>query len=96
METISQEFCIFLLKVSDKISQILFKSDAVNRSREALHDKANKLQKYKMRKSLLENMQKSITITETLEVQSNSSSDLNSQTLNSQTVLGSCLNKPDI
>ena len=96
METISQEFCIFLLKVSDKISQILFKSDAVNRSREALHDKANKLQKYKMRRSLLENKQKSSTITETLEVQSNSSSDLNSQTLNSQTVLGSCLNKPDI
>lgn len=96
METISQEFCIFLLKVSDKISQILFKSDAVNRSREVLHDKANKLQKYKMRRSLLENKQKSSTITETLEVQSNSSSDLNSQTLNSQTVLGSCLNKPDI
>jgi len=88
METVATEFCILLLKISDKISQIFFKCDAVTQSRQILIDKANKLHKYRLRKQSL--LQPSPNM---LEPQS-SSSDLNSQQLDSQQVLGYCLRRP--
>lgn len=90
LEDVSKEFCIFLLKISNKISQIYFKCDAVEQSRQVLIDKSEKLQKYLLRREKLA-QQLILTASE-----QQSSSDFNSQLLNSQEVLGSCLKRPSI